>query len=206
MKDEKIIREEAKYFTKRSISISNYMEPIKEFVKIKGRVHDFYLPNSKAIFLDEIQNFVKEELLQHRIESHDGNADPKCHWENTVESLLFYIRQEIDTLPIVANVNKEGDSENKREQVFVSYSHNDKKFLKDIKRHFKPFLDKIKFWDDSEISPGADWKLEIKKAISTTKVAILLVTTDFLGSEFIGTDEIPPLLEAAKNDGASILI
>ena len=67
---------------------------------------------------------------------------------------------EINTLPVVAQFNKEGDSENKRDQVFVSYSHNDEKFLKDIKRHFKPFLDKIKFWDDSEISPGADWRLK----------------------------------------------
>lgn len=50
------------------------------------------------------------------------------------------------------------------------------------------------------------WKDEIKNAILKTKVAILLVSTDFLGSEFITTDELPPLLKAAEDSGAVILI
>src|SRR5690606_23199047 len=68
------------------------------------------------------------------------------------------------------------------------------------------FKSQIDFWDDSRIQPGQKWKEEIRKAILETKVAILLVSTDFLGSEFISTDELPPLLEAAEKEGAVILI
>jgi len=62
----------------------------------------------------------------------------------------------------------------------------------------------VDVWDDTRITPGMQWKKEIKKAIAAAKVAILLVSADFLASEFIARDELPPLLEAAKNDGALI--
>ena len=65
--------------------------------------------------------------------------------------------------------------------------------------------DLIDYWDDSKILPGQKWKEEIRKAINETKVAILLVSTDFLGSEFISTNELPPLLKAAEENGAVIL-
>ena len=93
-----------------------------------------------------------------------------------------------------------------RNKVFISYCHRDIENLKDIRRHFKPFLKYIDFWDDSRIKPGQKWKEEIKKAINEVKVAILLVSTDFLGSEFIATDELPPLLRAAEEEGAVILV
>jgi internalin A len=93
-----------------------------------------------------------------------------------------------------------------RKKVFVSYSHLDASFLVDIRRHFKPFLSQIDFWDDSKIQPGQKWREEIEKAIRETKVAILLVSTDFFGSEFIQTNELPALLEMAEKEGAVIML
>lgn len=54
--------------------------------------------------------------------------------------------------------------------------------------------------------PGQKWKEEIRKAIDACKIAILLVSTDFLGSDFIASDELPLLLKAAEDNGAVILI
>ncbi|WP_158547995.1 toll/interleukin-1 receptor domain-containing protein [Dyadobacter luteus] len=119
---------------------------------------------------------------------------------------MFYIRQELSILPIVAHQLFKTNPQQGRNKVFVSYSHLDKDFLTDVQRHFKPFLSQIDFWDDTKIQPGQKWKDEIRKAISETKVAILLVSTDFLGSDFISSDELPPLLKAAEQNGAVILI
>jgi hypothetical protein len=60
-------------------------------------------------------------------------------------------------------------------------------------------------WDESKIKVGAKWKEEIKDAINNAKIVILLISPDFMGSEFVSSKELPPLLEAAKNKGTVIM-
>lgn len=206
MQDEMIIREEAQYFFKTKIDRSQNQKAIDDFHELKSRLYDFYSAENKVIFLDEIQKQISTSLQVHRDKAHGGKPGENCEKEEKPEKILFYIRQELGTLPIVAHQNFKTNPEQIRNKVFVSYSHLDKEFLTDIQRHFKPFLDQIDFWDDSKIQPGQKWKDEIVKAINETKVAILLVSTDFLGSNFIATDELPPLLKAAEENGAVILI
>ncbi len=206
MNEEEIIRKEAQEFFEYELNTNSSIKAIDVFQDIYGRLSDFYSAESKAIFLDEIEYHVKSNLKKHRDKAHEGKADPTCSIEIKAERLLFYIKQEFDTLPVIAHQRFQTSLEKKRTKVFVSYSHTDDDYLTDIQRHFKPFLSKIDFWDDSKIQPGSKWKEEIRNAISETKVAILLVSTDFLGSEFISTDELPPLLEAAEKEGTVILI
>jgi len=52
-------------------------------------------------------------------------------------------------------------------------------------------------WDDTRIRPSADWEEEIKRALSVTKIAVCLVSSDFIASDFIYQHELPYLLKAA---------
>ena len=98
--------------------------------------------------------------------------------------------------------------EEKKINIFISYSHSDAQWLERLKKHLKVlsrYSDNIDYWEDTQLKGGDKWRQEIENAIKRANVAILLVSTDFLASDFIATDELPPLLRKAEEAGARIL-
>lgn len=94
-----------------------------------------------------------------------------------------------------------------RTKVFISYSHADREWLERLKRHLKPLVrdGQLDCWDDTHIKPSDDWKQEIRTALDTAQVAVLLISADFFASDFIDENELPPLLAAAQAKGVRIL-
>ena len=91
--------------------------------------------------------------------------------------------------------------------VFMSYSHKDERWRDRLQVHLKPLVREgaIDLWDDTRIQAGQNWKNEIDLALSKASVAVLLVSADFLASDFIAAEELPTLLEGAQNRGVHIL-
>jgi internalin A len=92
-------------------------------------------------------------------------------------------------------------------KIFVSYSHLDSEWLTKLQTHLKPLTrnQTIDLWDDTRINPGDEWVKEIETALAAAQIAILLVSPNFIASDFIYTNELPPLLDAAQDQGVKIL-
>jgi len=95
-----------------------------------------------------------------------------------------------------------------RNRVFISYSHSDSEWLQRLRVHLKPLEREnvVSIWDETKIKVGRVWRDEIREAIDSARVAILLVSASFLASDFIMDNELLPLLEAAEDDGAVIMV
>lgn len=125
-----------------------------------------------------------------------------------VERLSRTIQQAIKKpdLYIVEFSSLEEDQK-KRPNVFISYSHSDKDYLDRLLVHLKP-LEKeglIDLWVDTRLRAGDRWKKEIEKALSRATVAVLLVSADFLASDFITENELPPILRNAEEQGTRMI-
>ncbi|MEW8547085.1 MAG: NB-ARC domain-containing protein [Candidatus Thiodiazotropha sp.] len=97
-------------------------------------------------------------------------------------------------------------SGSQRDLVFISYSHKDKKWLSDLLIFLKPYQRKgLGVWADPYIEVGSRWERDIEHALSRTCVGVLLVSQEFLNSDFIYEEELPQLKTAADNGDLTLV-
>jgi hypothetical protein len=132
-----------------------------------------------------------------------NNNDIETFLENFVVMLNSTIRQieEDDKNTFKLTVRE------KKKRVFISYCHKDKKYMERIIVHIKPLERNgiLDIWVDTMIKTGELWKAEVEKSLSSAEVGILLISADYLASEFIIANELPPLLENAQKNGTKII-
>jgi hypothetical protein len=92
-------------------------------------------------------------------------------------------------------------------KIFISYSHKDERWKDLLVRHLKVLaLEGLcDVWEDRRIEVGEEWKPAIKSALEEAHIAVLMISADFLVSNFIRTEEVPRLLERRKEQGVWVI-
>src|SRR4051794_28616024 len=82
-----------------------------------------------------------------------------------------------------------------REVVFVSYCHADLQWVQRFQVLLKPLLrrQRLQLWADTAIIGSQEWHPAIERAIARSALGLLLVSGDFLASDYIMERELPAL-------------
>ena len=89
-----------------------------------------------------------------------------------------------------------------QQKIFISYCHQQKNLLDAFLVHLRPLIDEahLVLWTDQSVAPSDDWDREIQDALCSCQAAVLLVSPEFLNSNYIRNHEIPTLLELRESE------
>lgn len=92
-------------------------------------------------------------------------------------------------------------------KIFVSYSHNDEKHLRQIEKQLSTLRRNgvITDWNDRKIMPGQEWDRKVKSELENADIILLLVSCDFLYSDYSHDIEVQRALKK-HYDGDAITI
>lgn len=92
-------------------------------------------------------------------------------------------------------------------QIFCCYAHKDKALLDELEKHLEILRRSglITIWYDRDIAPGAEWKREIDTHLNTSDIILLLVTPDFMRSNYCYSTEMHRAIERHKAGEAQVI-
>jgi internalin A len=91
--------------------------------------------------------------------------------------------------------------------IFFSYSHKDEGLRDELETHLKLLQRQgvISTWHDRKILPGSEWDSEIDRNLETANIILLLISADFIASEYCWGKEVKFALERHRTKDATVV-
>ncbi len=91
--------------------------------------------------------------------------------------------------------------------VFISYSHRDRELCQELETHLSNLKRQnvITSWYDGDISPGTEWESQIIEHLNTDQILLLLISADFLASDFCYSIEMTQAIARHNSNQARVL-
>ena len=92
-------------------------------------------------------------------------------------------------------------------KIFCCYAHEDEPLLKKLKTHLFPLqrAGLVDVWYDRDISAGTDWEQQIKERLNTAQIILLLVSPDFMASDYCYSIEMQRAIERHEQGEAQVI-
>jgi TIR domain len=92
-------------------------------------------------------------------------------------------------------------------KIFYCYAHEDRALRDELEKHLSPLkrLGRITEWYDRDIQAGAAWEREIAAQLDSADIVLLLVSSDFMYSDYCYSREMQRALERHKRREAYVI-
>ncbi len=122
---------------------------------------------------------------------------------------------ELDVQGLLNGVDLEGmrrreraiDERRQAVRLFYSYSHRDESLRNELETHLKLLqrLGLIETWQDRKIEAGDEWKRKIDDNLERADIILLLVSADFIASDYCYEKEMARALKREKDGEARVI-
>jgi internalin A len=131
----------------------------------------------------EFQEFVDEQVVTVHVKELLNGIDFEEQRDNSVETL------------------------NRAKSVFFSYSHKDESLRDDLETHLKLLQRQrvISVWHDRKIPSGTEWDREIDGRLEQAAIILLLVSADFMASDYCWEKEVKRAMELHAEKRATVV-
>jgi len=92
-------------------------------------------------------------------------------------------------------------------EVFISYAHEDQAFRKELDKHLSNLKRQqlISAWYDGDIMPGTEWQPQIMHHLQTDQIILLLISADFMASDFCYSIEMTQAMDRHRANQARVI-
>lgn len=92
-------------------------------------------------------------------------------------------------------------------ELFFSYSHRDEDLMKELVKHLSILKRQglICAWHDRQITAGTEWEGQIDQHLNSAQVILLLISPDFMASDYCYDIELDRAMERHQNKAARVI-
>lgn len=92
-------------------------------------------------------------------------------------------------------------------KLFIAYAGEDAAYCHQLRQHLAALerMEQVQIWYDGQIVAGQDWEAELLNHLQTADIILLLVSPDFIASDFCYETLFPVAIKMHKSQKATVI-